>query len=197
MNLHVPRETCATPKVSFSSNLVSEVRGVLKQSDLVGLRRQAIVSAGSEKLCSDWSHLFNCPSADQPRIPTLTFTRHYTQNNPSDLCRGDIHFERESLPGIHRSLSRLRAKDSIAYNHQHNSQCHTQHSPRRAYRPSSSVVLESRSIPSHLRLRTCLKHSSPSQTVLWSGTLWTGVIAWVSLVCPTLRIRDNPSQIPN
>jgi hypothetical protein len=62
-------------------------------------------------------------------------------------------------------------------------QCLTQQCPRQASRPSSSAVPESRSTPSHLRPRICLKHSSQSRTDLWSGILWIGVIAWVSLVC--------------
>jgi hypothetical protein len=83
------------------------------------------------------------------------------------------------------------------YIHQHNPQCLTQHSPRRAYRPSSSVVLESRSTPSHLLLKVCPKRLSPSRTVPWSGTLWTGATAWELLVCSTWRIRYDLGQITN
>ena len=64
--------------------------------------------------------------------------------------------------------------------------CLTQQCLRQASRPSSSAVPESRSTPSHLRPRICLKRSSQSRTVPWSGILWTGVIAWVSLVCLVL-----------
>jgi hypothetical protein len=66
-------------------------------------------------------------------------------------------------------------------------QCLTQQCPRQASRPSSSAVPESHSTLSHLRPRICPKHSSQSRTGPWSGILWTGVIAWVSLVCLVLE----------
>jgi hypothetical protein len=68
-------------------------------------------------------------------------------------------------------------------------QCLTQQCLRQASRPSFSAVQESHSTPSHLRPRICLKHSSQSRIVPWSGTLWTGVIAWESLVCLVLAHR--------
>lgn len=130
------------------------------------------------------SHSFTRPSVDLQHQST-NLTSCHTPNYLSFFRFGDKYIEVETPPELHRHTFCSRANDSLAYNHQHNPQCLTQHSPRRAYRPSSFAVLESRSTPSHLRPRICPKRSSPSRTVPWSGTLWTGAIAWELLVCLT------------
>lgn len=130
-------------------------------------------------------------------IKAPTFTIRLTQNHLSNFQHEDTQIEEEGQPGRDRPRTRTRNNSVIAHNYQHNPQCLTQHSPRRAYRPSSSVALESRSTPSHLRLKTCLRRSSLSRTVPWSGTRWTGAIAWALLVRSTWRIRNNSSQTTN
>ena len=130
-------------------------------------------------------------------IQAPTFTSRLTQNPLSNLQHEDIQIEGEGQPGRDRPRTHSRNNGSIAHNHQHNPQCLTQHSPRRAYRPSFSAVLEFRSTHSHLRPRTYPKRSSLLRTVLWSGTLWTGAIGWELLVCLTWRIRYKLNQTTN
>lgn len=143
----------------------------------------------------------NCARVIPSLVPRSTWTRTPTllsrlaQNHSSIfLTRRHINSKKK----VHLEYVAIRlVRATTKHRLQHTPQCLTQHSPRRVYRPLSSAVLESRSTPSHLRPRTCLKRSSPSRTVPWSGTLWTGAIAWELLVCLAWRIRDNPSQTTN